>query len=159
MTFPAMSIERAHGLLTQPGSMFELGEAEIRGVRTRIWKNAPPTLRAVFDLAAAFDIASAAACGRGCAQLLRPTMTPPPNATARISKIAASGQRPMNALRMAHLDKPPGVREETRRGTENRTHLVITIVPCLKMSGAGKPAGSVGSQCSLMGSNHQPSVP
>ncbi|HCK85360.1 MAG TPA: fatty acid--CoA ligase [Hyphomonadaceae bacterium] len=54
MTFPAMSIERAHGLLTQPGSMFELGEAEIRGVRTRIWKNAPPTLRAVFDLAAAF---------------------------------------------------------------------------------------------------------
>ncbi len=52
--FPAMSIERAHALLTQPGSMFELGEAEIRGVRMKIWKNAPPTLREVFDLAAAF---------------------------------------------------------------------------------------------------------
>jgi long-chain acyl-CoA synthetase len=52
--FPAMSIERAHALLTQPGSMFELGEATIHGVRTRIWKNAPATLRQLFDLAAAF---------------------------------------------------------------------------------------------------------
>jgi long-chain acyl-CoA synthetase len=52
--FPAMSIEQAHKLLTAPGTMFELGEAEIRGVCTRIWKNAPPTLHAVFQLAAAF---------------------------------------------------------------------------------------------------------
>ena len=52
--FPAMSIERAHALLTQPGTMFELGEADIRGVRTKIWKNAPPTLREVFALSAAF---------------------------------------------------------------------------------------------------------
>ncbi len=52
--FPAMSIERAHALLTQPGSMFELGEAEIGGVTLKIWKNAPPTLRHVFDLAAPF---------------------------------------------------------------------------------------------------------
>ncbi len=52
--FPAMSIERAHALLTQPGSMFELGEAAIRGVSYKVWKNAPPTLREVFDLGAAF---------------------------------------------------------------------------------------------------------
>ena len=52
--FPAMSIEQAHALLTQPGSMFETGEETIRGVRTKVWKNAPPTLRHIFDLAAAF---------------------------------------------------------------------------------------------------------
>lgn len=52
--FPAMSIEQAHALLTQPGSMFEIGEETIRGVRMKVWKNAPPTLRHVFDLAAAF---------------------------------------------------------------------------------------------------------
>ena len=40
---PAMSIERAHALLNQPGGVFELGEANIRGVPTKIWKNAPPT--------------------------------------------------------------------------------------------------------------------
>ncbi len=52
--FPAMSIERAHALLAQPGSVFELGDAEIRGVRLKIWKNAPPTLREVFALSAMF---------------------------------------------------------------------------------------------------------
>ncbi len=52
--FPAMSIERAHALLTQPGSMFELSEEDIRGIRTKVWKNAPPSLREVFDLGAAF---------------------------------------------------------------------------------------------------------
>ena len=52
--FPAMSIEQAHKLLTAPGTMFELGEAEIRGIRIKIWKNAPPTLHAVFNLASAF---------------------------------------------------------------------------------------------------------
>jgi long-chain acyl-CoA synthetase len=53
-TFPAMSIEQAHKLLTAPGTMLELGEAEIRGVTYKIWKNAPPTLREVFALAAMF---------------------------------------------------------------------------------------------------------
>jgi long-chain acyl-CoA synthetase len=52
--FPAMTIAQAHALLTQPGSMFEIGEETIRGVKLKVWKNAPPTLRAVFDLAAAF---------------------------------------------------------------------------------------------------------
>ncbi|HVY86258.1 MAG TPA: class I adenylate-forming enzyme family protein [Caulobacterales bacterium] len=53
-TFPAMSIEQAHKLLTQPGTMFEVAETDIRGVRTKIWKNAPPTLREVFALSAPF---------------------------------------------------------------------------------------------------------
>ncbi len=52
--FPAMSIEQAHALLTQPGSMFEVGQENIRGIPTKIWKNAPPTLRHLFDLAAGF---------------------------------------------------------------------------------------------------------
>jgi len=52
--FPAMSIEQAHALLTQPGSMFEIGQETIRGVTMKVWKNAPPTLRHIFDLAAAF---------------------------------------------------------------------------------------------------------
>jgi len=46
--WPVMSIAEAHGRLTAPGSPFEIAEASIRGVATRIWKNAPPTLRDVF---------------------------------------------------------------------------------------------------------------
>ncbi len=46
--WPAMSIAEAHRLLTSPGSPFEMDEVEIRGVKTRIWKNAPPTLRHLF---------------------------------------------------------------------------------------------------------------
>ena len=48
--YPAMSIEQAHALLTQPGSMFEIGEADINGVQTKIWKNAPPTLAQIFAI-------------------------------------------------------------------------------------------------------------
>jgi long-chain acyl-CoA synthetase len=48
--WPAMSVAQAHALLTQPGSPLEMDEAVIRGVRTRVWKNAPPTIR---DLLAA----------------------------------------------------------------------------------------------------------
>src|SRR5215467_3927938 len=43
--WPAMSIAQAHQMLTAPGSPFEMDKAVIRGVPTRIWKNAPPTLR------------------------------------------------------------------------------------------------------------------
>jgi len=35
--------------LTGPGSLFEIGEAEIAGIRTRIWKNAPASLRAILE--------------------------------------------------------------------------------------------------------------
>src|SRR5579862_8072700 len=45
--WPAMSLAEAHRRLTAPGQRFEMEEIEIRGVRTRVWKNAPPTLREV----------------------------------------------------------------------------------------------------------------
>ena len=48
--WPAMSIAQAHALLTQPGSPLEMGEAVIRGVKTRIWKNAPPTIRHLLQI-------------------------------------------------------------------------------------------------------------
>ncbi len=42
--WPRMSLEQADALLTAPGSRLELDEAVIRGIPTRIWKNAPPNL-------------------------------------------------------------------------------------------------------------------
>jgi len=48
--WPAMSIAEAHALLTAPGAPFEMEELDIRGVKTRTWKNAPPSLRAVAEL-------------------------------------------------------------------------------------------------------------
>jgi long-chain acyl-CoA synthetase len=51
--FPAISLAEANALLTRPGSPFEMQERDIRGVRTRVWKNAPPTMREVFLLARA----------------------------------------------------------------------------------------------------------
>jgi long-chain acyl-CoA synthetase len=48
-TFPALSLASAHALLTGPGSPFEIEERDIRGVKTRVWKNAPPTLREAFS--------------------------------------------------------------------------------------------------------------
>jgi long-chain acyl-CoA synthetase len=50
---PKMSIEDANAQLTAPGQIFEMEEIDIRGVPTRTWKNAPPTLRSVFDMSAA----------------------------------------------------------------------------------------------------------
>ncbi len=52
--FPAMSIEQAHAMLTAPGGMLEVGEEIVRGVKLKVWKNAPPTLNAIFELAAMF---------------------------------------------------------------------------------------------------------
>lgn len=43
--WPAMSVQQAYALITQPGTPGEMEEVEIRGVKTRVWKNAPPTLR------------------------------------------------------------------------------------------------------------------
>jgi long-chain acyl-CoA synthetase len=48
--WPAMSIAEAHRILTAPGARFEMAEETIRGVKTRVWKNAPPTLRDLFLL-------------------------------------------------------------------------------------------------------------
>jgi long-chain acyl-CoA synthetase len=47
--WPAMSIAQAHALLTQPGTPLETEELEIRGVRTKVWKHLPPSLRAVVE--------------------------------------------------------------------------------------------------------------
>ncbi len=47
--WPAMSIAQAHALLTGPGSPFEMETLVIRGIETRVWKNAPPTLRSVAE--------------------------------------------------------------------------------------------------------------
>ena len=43
------SIADVNQTLTGPGALFEIVETEIRGVSTRVWKNAPPSLRAVLD--------------------------------------------------------------------------------------------------------------
>ena len=47
-----MSLAEAHALLTRPGSPFEIEERDIRGVRTRVWKNAPPTHARSFSVGA-----------------------------------------------------------------------------------------------------------
>ena len=45
--WPAMSLPQVEALLTAPGAPFEMETVTIRGVPTRVWKNAPPTLRHV----------------------------------------------------------------------------------------------------------------
>src|SRR3990167_1832206 len=52
--WPVMTIAQAHAALTAPGERFEIEEKVIRGVVTRTWKNAPPTLRDVFVNGRAF---------------------------------------------------------------------------------------------------------
>ncbi len=47
-TWPVMTVAEAHDILTAPGSRFEMEERMIRGVLTRTWKHAPPTLRDIF---------------------------------------------------------------------------------------------------------------
>ncbi|MGB5948787.1 MAG: class I adenylate-forming enzyme family protein [Parvibaculum sp.] len=48
--WPAMSIAEANRLLTAPGMPFEMETVTIRGIPTRVYKNAPPHLRAIFEL-------------------------------------------------------------------------------------------------------------
>ena len=48
-----LSIAEAVAALTAPGAPFEMEEKIIRGMATRVWKNAPPSLRAVFEASAA----------------------------------------------------------------------------------------------------------
>ena len=54
MPYPALSLAEAHRRLTAPGSPFEITETEIRGELTRVWRNAPPTLRDVFRIGRGF---------------------------------------------------------------------------------------------------------
>jgi long-chain acyl-CoA synthetase len=44
-----VSLEEANRTLTAPGQMFEMDEVEIRGVTTRVWKNAPDNLRVILE--------------------------------------------------------------------------------------------------------------
>src|SRR5437867_2181726 len=44
------SMAAVHAALTAPGQLFEMEDAEIRGVPTRVWKNCPASLRAVFEI-------------------------------------------------------------------------------------------------------------
>ena len=45
--WPAGSRAECKAILTAPGMRFEMEEVDIRGVRLRTWKNAPPNLRAI----------------------------------------------------------------------------------------------------------------
>ncbi len=53
MTTAPPSIAEIHAKLTAPGEILEMAEVEIRGVRTRVWKNAPPSLAAVLTMSRA----------------------------------------------------------------------------------------------------------
>jgi long-chain acyl-CoA synthetase len=44
-----LSLPEATAALTAPGAPFEMVEKEIGGVRLRLWRNAPPSLRAVLE--------------------------------------------------------------------------------------------------------------
>jgi long-chain acyl-CoA synthetase len=43
-TWPRLSLKEVDARLTAPGARFEMDEAVIRGIPTRVWKNAPPSL-------------------------------------------------------------------------------------------------------------------
>ncbi|NNM77510.1 acyl--CoA ligase [Sphingomonas sp. ID1715] len=48
--WPHLSLEECEALLCAPGQRFEMDTIAIRGVPTRVWKNAPPNLRALVEL-------------------------------------------------------------------------------------------------------------
>ena len=48
--WPHLSLEECEALLCAPGERFEMETAVIGGVPTRVWKNAPPDLRALVEL-------------------------------------------------------------------------------------------------------------
>ncbi|MGK3822436.1 hypothetical protein ABI017_14720, partial [Enterococcus faecium] len=45
--WPRLSVAAADALLTAPGQRLEMETIDIRGVPTRVWKNAPPHLAAL----------------------------------------------------------------------------------------------------------------
>jgi long-chain acyl-CoA synthetase len=53
-----LSLSEATARLVEPGQMFEMDEADIGGVPTRVWKNCPPTLRAILELSRSFGDAT-----------------------------------------------------------------------------------------------------
>ena len=53
-SWPKASMEDVEAALTAPGARFETDTVEIRGVPTKVWKNAPPSLRVLTQLAAGY---------------------------------------------------------------------------------------------------------
>ncbi len=53
-TWPKMTLAEVDQLLTTPGAKFEMETIDIRGVPTRVWKNAPPNLAVLAQAARAF---------------------------------------------------------------------------------------------------------
>ncbi|GAA4776761.1 class I adenylate-forming enzyme family protein [Stakelama sediminis] len=51
MQWPKRSLAEVNAMLTAPGQQFEMETVAIRGVPTRVWKNAPPTLGALIEFA------------------------------------------------------------------------------------------------------------
>ena len=51
--WPAMSMQQAHAILTAPGMPTEVVEIDIRGVKTKVWKNLPPSLRSIVAMSRA----------------------------------------------------------------------------------------------------------
>jgi long-chain acyl-CoA synthetase len=45
-----MTVAEADAVLTAPGQTFEVEEVDIRGVRTKVWKNCPPTLADILKM-------------------------------------------------------------------------------------------------------------
>jgi long-chain acyl-CoA synthetase len=45
----AVSLAKAHEILTAPGLPFEMETIDIHGRPVRVYKNAPPDLRAIFE--------------------------------------------------------------------------------------------------------------
>ena len=45
--WPVISRDQCREILTAPGQRFEMETIDIRGIPTRVWKNAPPNLRAI----------------------------------------------------------------------------------------------------------------
>ena len=52
--WPRLSLAQARATLTAPGSRFEMETIPIRGVPTRVWKHAPPSLPALVEAARGF---------------------------------------------------------------------------------------------------------
>ncbi len=50
-TTPALTFEQAAAAVTAPGQVFEITTAEVLGLNTKVWKNSPPNMRAVFAAA------------------------------------------------------------------------------------------------------------
>lgn len=49
--WPAMSLKQVEAMLCAPGQPFEMETVEVDGVPTRCWKNAPPSLAALAEIA------------------------------------------------------------------------------------------------------------